>query len=332
MGDASAIDRYTLGRKLGKGSFASVYAATDRVTGQEVAVKVADCESKQCRFEDLQREVLALAQCHSPHIVRLHNAFCSPNQRLHIVMEHMPCSVADLLLKQGALPEPSLAAVLRDSLLGLQYLHSTGVAHRDIKPANILVGLDGHGKLCDFGVTGNEVTDAEEQAAAKAGRRSCEWLPSKSAGRGGDASFVGTPFYMAPEVLGKDCNGPKADVWSLGISAIEMVTNKLPRGDLHPLKVFVATTREPPPELTGSFSPKCKDFVAQCLLKDYLKRPSADVLLAHKFVKGAKKAPKLAAAVKKFVQDTQNASHANDSDSDSDDEGDRFVFEQQWDL
>eukprot|EP00339_Tiarina_fusa_P023234 CAMPEP_0117002620 /NCGR_PEP_ID=MMETSP0472-20121206/4222_1 /TAXON_ID=693140 ORGANISM="Tiarina fusus, Strain LIS" /NCGR_SAMPLE_ID=MMETSP0472 /ASSEMBLY_ACC=CAM_ASM_000603 /LENGTH=370 /DNA_ID=CAMNT_0004703015 /DNA_START=255 /DNA_END=1367 /DNA_ORIENTATION=+ len=172
----------------------------------------------------------------------------------------------------GLTDEVLISTILREALKGIEYLHSTGRIHRDVKAGNLLVHDDGSVKVGDFGVSA--------------------WLIEAGMKREGRQTFVGTPCWMAPEVMEQVCGYDyKADIWSLGITALELAHGQAPLAKYPPMKVLLLTLQNPPPALKGvSFSKNFHNFVEACLQKDPSKRPSATQLLEHKFLKQGKRA------------------------------------------
>ena len=222
--------------------------------------------------------------------------------KLWIVMEYMAGgSVADLLESGGALDEAAVKYVLRDLLLALEYLHEQGKIHRDIKAANVLLTATGGVRLADFGVSG-------QMSHTLGARRK---------------TFTGTPFWMAPEVITQTAEGynEKADIWSLGITAIEMATGKPPHASEHPMRVLFIIPKTPPPVLEGAaFSKGLRDFVAAALAKDPSARPSAHDLLRHRALRDVKPSASLAARLAARMHARAAARAAADEAAEEEDE------------
>ncbi|KAJ5068579.1 sterile20-like kinase isoform b-related [Anaeramoeba ignava] len=254
---------FTLEDVLGEGSYGKVYKAKHIASNFELAIKVIPTQS----FEDSEtkNEIDLLKSFKNQSIVTYFGTLFKDNN-LWILMEYCSGkSILDLMEKlEKPLSEEQAGFVLFSTLQGLVYLHKNDIIHRDLKAANILLTENGKVKIADFGVS------------KKLNSHSSQTL-----------SVIGTPYWMAPEVMKGQKYDFKADIWSLGITAIELVEMEPPNTDIHPLRAMFMIPKMEPPNLKNSsnFSKPFCDFIQKCLVKEPSKRPTTEELLQHPFFK-----------------------------------------------
>lgn len=263
--------KYKVHKIIGRGATAVVFYATCLTNDVDVALKIIDLEQCPIEIEALRNEIAFWSSCDHPNLVKYYASFIERSY-LYIVMEYMDEGSMYEILRFGfnrGLPrENIIAAILKHLLNALDYFHSNQQIHRDIKAGNILINKKGEVKLGDFGIAAKLIENGQRIRAR--------------------FTVIGTPCYMAPEVL---CAGigytEKADIWSLGITAIELAKGSAPFSNLYPLEVVIRVANSPPPTLSDFFSFAFRDFVKSCLQTDPDKRLTAKELLAHRFIKQA---------------------------------------------
>ncbi|XP_053553879.1 serine/threonine-protein kinase PAK 6 [Bombina bombina] len=247
--------------KIGEGSTGVVCIAREKHSGRQVAVKMMDLR-KQQRRELLFNEVVIMRDYQHPNVVEMYRSYLVGDE-LWVLMEFVQGGALTDIVSQTRLNEEQIATISKSVLQALEYLHSQGVIHRDIKSDSILLTLDGRVKLSDFGFCAQISKD----------------VPKRK-------SLVGTPYWMAPEVIMRSSYGTEVDIWSLGIMVIEMVDGEPPYFSDSPVQAMKRLRDSPPPKLRNSHkaSPILRDFLERMLVRESSERATAPALLDHLFL------------------------------------------------
>ncbi|XP_066987135.1 mitogen-activated protein kinase kinase kinase kinase 3 isoform X10 [Macrobrachium rosenbergii] len=293
-------DEYELIQRIGSGTYGDVYKAKRLITNEFAAIKVIKLEPGD-DFTIIQQEILMMKDCRHPNIVAYFGSYLR-RDKLWICMEFCGGgSLQDIYHITGPLQERHIGYMCRETLRGLEYLHRMGKMHRDIKGANILLTENGDVKLADFGVSA--------QITATISKRK---------------SFIGTPYWMAPEVAAVERKGgynQLCDIWAVGITAIELAELQPPMFDLHPMRALFLMSKSgfKPPTLKdkSKWTQNFHNFVKLALTKNPKRRPTADKLLMHPFV--AADLPKWLAI--ELLQKAHNPQHSYPPELEMDEEG-----------
>ncbi|PHH69933.1 hypothetical protein CDD80_6349 [Ophiocordyceps camponoti-rufipedis] len=263
------LSDYRLGECLGKGAFGSVYKAFNWSTGEAVAVKqikLADLPKSELRM--IESEIDLLKNLLHDNIVK-YIGFVKSADCLNIILEYCENgSLHSILKAYGKFPENLVGVYMSQVLRGLQYLHDQGVIHRDIKGANILTTKDGTVKLADFGVSTSTLSGVQDK----------------------EAQVVGTPYWMAPEIIQLSGASSASDIWSVGSTVIELLQGKPPYHNLAAMPALFAIVNDDHPPLPEGISAAARDFLMQCFQKDPNLRVTARKLLRHAWIAGSRRA------------------------------------------
>lgn len=269
------LQKYRNMTKIGQGASGGVYTAYERGNNKCVAIKQMNLE-QQPKKDLIINEILVMRDSKHRNVVNFIDSFLVRGE-LWVVMEYMEGGSLTDVVTFNMMTEPQIAAVCREVLFGLQFLHSKGVIHRDIKSDNILLSSEGNIKLTDFGFCA-QINEAHMKRT----------------------TMVGTPYWMAPEVVTRKEYGRKIDIWSLGIMAIEMIEGEPPYLNESPLRALylIATNGTPEIKNDEDLTPIFRDFLAFALKVDPEKRASAHDLIRHAFIQTAEPLATLSPLVK----------------------------------
>ncbi|XP_066427128.1 serine/threonine-protein kinase PAK 3-like [Molothrus aeneus] len=264
VSEAEPAEKYLEVEQIGQGAFGTVYKGLDRATGGEVAIKKMSLRGQN--RERAVNEILLLKDKKNPNIVNSLDSFLVDGD-LWLVMEYMDGGTLRDVVRQTRMDEGEMAAVSRECLQGLDFLHSNRVIHRDLKSSNILLGMDGSVRLADFGLCAQLSPEQDQRS-----------------------SMVGTAHWMAPEVVTRSPYGPKVDIWSFGIVTIEMVEGEPPyfRETAAMARALIRQNGTPQLQEPRRLSALLRDFLECSLEPDEERRWAAQELLQHPFLSSAK--------------------------------------------
>eukprot|EP01126_Amoeba_proteus_P035262 TRINITY_DN3548_c0_g1_i1.p1 TRINITY_DN3548_c0_g1~~TRINITY_DN3548_c0_g1_i1.p1 ORF type:complete len:345 (-),score=57.37 TRINITY_DN3548_c0_g1_i1:777-1751(-) len=269
MGDLGTVinNKFRLLKVIGKGGWGVVYKGLNQTNAEVVAVKQVKLAGiPKDELKGMMNEITLLQRLNHPNIVRYIDS-CKTDKEFYIVLEYVENGSLSDILKDfgegGRFPEHLIVLYIEQVLRGLEYLHQQGVIHRDIKGANILSTKDGVIKVADFGVATND-TDKQD--------------------------VLGSPYWMAPEIIELQGASTKSDIWSLGCTIIELLMGRPPYYDLDQMQALFKIVQDDFPPLPEGITPLCKDFLMQCFQKEPLLRQSASALLKHRWVTTKKRA------------------------------------------
>ncbi|CAH8468579.1 unnamed protein product [Schistosoma turkestanicum] len=285
---------YEFGKSIGQGATSTVFEALCPSNGKKCAIKIINLEkcSTSASLEEINREIKSMKNMKNENIVAYYASFVAQTELCIIMDLCQRGSLLDVIkytqnkrdITYGVFDENTIATILRDVLRGLAYIHENGLVHRDLKCGNLLVKDDGIIQIADFGVAGFLATQPLTATGSVDLRR---------------YTFVGTPCWMAPEVM-QQARGynQKADIWSLGITTIEMATGQAPYAKFAPMKVLMLTLQNDSPDIDSvatvnnqylNYGHKFRKFTKACLMKDPAQRLSARELLSHTYIKSKAK-------------------------------------------